>query len=63
MCTCWVTDFRCGDFRRWTSMSTSQPARTWKKGAVAATNHAWGQVDTLLTVDDNLLPYVTVPVD
>ena len=35
----------------------------WKKGAVAATNHVWGQVDTLLTVDDNLLPYVTVPVD
>ena len=28
----------------------------WKKGAVAATNHVWGQVDTLLTVDDNLLP-------
>ena len=24
--------------------------------------HVWGQVDTLLTVDDNLLPYVSVPV-
>ncbi len=38
----------------------------WKKGEAAAaepSNHVWGQVDTLLTVDDNLLPYVTVPVD
>ena len=37
----------------------------WKTGAVApaAASHVWGQVDTLLTVDDNLLPYVTVPVD
>ncbi len=37
----------------------------WKKGEAAASersNHVWGQVDTLLTVDDNLLPYVTVPV-
>ena len=38
----------------------------WKKGEAAASetsNHVWRQVDTLLTVDDNLLPYVTVPVD
>lgn len=35
----------------------------WKKGAAAAAHHVWGHVDTLLTVDDNLLPYVTVPVD
>ena len=38
----------------------------WKRGAVSASggsSHVWGQVDTLLTVDDNLLPYVTVPVD
>ena len=37
----------------------------WKRGEAAASepsNHVWGQVDTLLTVDDNLLPYVTVAV-
>ena len=39
---------------------------SWKTQAAApsgASSHAWGQVDTLLTVDDNLLPYVSVPVD
>ena len=39
---------------------------SWRKGALvppAGSSHAWAQVETLLTVDDNLLPYVTVPVD
>ena len=36
----------------------------WKKTAVspqATPSHVWTQVETLLTVDDNLLPYATVP--
>ena len=36
----------------------------WKQSAVspqASSSHVWSQVDTLLTVDDNLLPYATVP--
>ena len=36
----------------------------WKKSAVpsqASSSHIWTQVETLLTVDDNLLPYATVP--
>ena len=39
---------------------------SWRKDALlppAKPSHAWAQVETLLTVDDNLLPYVTVPVD
>ncbi|MCY3839283.1 MAG: hypothetical protein OXH09_11685, partial [Gammaproteobacteria bacterium] len=37
---------------------------SWKKMAVspqASPSHVWTQVETLLTVDDNLLPYATVP--
>lgn len=36
----------------------------WKQSAVPPTtssSHPWPQVETLLTVDDNLLPYATVP--
>ena len=36
----------------------------WTKTAVspqASPSHVWTQVETLLTVDDNLLPYATVP--
>ena len=36
----------------------------WKKTAAspqASPSHVWTQVETLLTVDDNLLPYATVP--
>ncbi len=36
----------------------------WKKKAAslqASPSHVWTQVETLLTVDDNLLPYATVP--
>ena len=39
---------------------------SWKKQTAAQScesSHVWGQVDALLTVDDNLLPYVSVPVD
>ena len=39
---------------------------SWKTLAAVpsgASSHVWGQVDKLLTVDDNLLPYVSVPVD
>ena len=39
---------------------------SWKTLAAApshASSHVWRQVDKLLTVDDNLLPYVSVPVD
>ena len=39
---------------------------SWKTLAAAPSDessHVWGQVDKLLTVDDNLLPYVSVPVD
>ena len=39
---------------------------SWKTLAAApadASSHVWAQVDKLLTVDDNLLPYVSVPVD
>ena len=39
---------------------------SWKTLAAApsdGSNHVWGQVDKLLTVDDNLLPYVSVPLD
>ena len=37
---------------------------SWKKSAVppqASPSHVWTQVETLLSVDDNLLPYATVP--
>ena len=36
----------------------------WNQSVVslrASSSHVWSQVDTLLTVDDNLLPYATVP--
>ncbi len=36
----------------------------WKQSTVspqASSSHVWPQVETLLTVDDNLLPYATVP--
>ena len=35
----------------------------WKKRATshASSSHVWTQVETLLTVDDNLLPYAAVP--
>ena len=36
----------------------------WRKSAVsppASPSHVWTQVETLLTVDDNLLPYAAVP--
>ena len=36
----------------------------WKKSAApsqVSSSHIWTQVETLLTVDDNLLPYATVP--
>ena len=36
----------------------------WKQTATppqASSSHVWTQVETLLTVDDNLLPYATVP--
>ena len=39
---------------------------SWRKGTVpvlTGSSHAWAKVETLLTVDDNLLPYVTVPID
>ena len=39
---------------------------SWKPVAVPpldGSSHVWQQVDKLLTVDDNLLPYVSVPVD
>ena len=38
----------------------------WRKSEVTPTaspSHVWGQVDTLMTVDDNLLPYGSVPLD
>ena len=38
----------------------------WKKSALppqASSSHVWPQVETLLTVDDNLLPYATVLLD
>lgn len=36
----------------------------WKIPAAAPgpTSHAWGQVDSILAIDDNMLPYTTVPV-
>ena len=34
----------------------------WQKSLSSESNRAWAQVETLLTVDDNLLPYVTVPI-
>ena len=37
---------------------------SWRKSAVspqAHPSHVWTQVETLLTVDDNLLPYASVP--
>ena len=37
---------------------------SWRKLAVpphASSSHVWPQVETLLAVDDNLLPYATVP--
>ena len=36
----------------------------WKQSTIApqaSSSHVWPQVETLLTVDDNLLPYATVP--
>ena len=39
---------------------------SWRNSAVApedSSSHVWEQVDALLTVDDNLLPYETVPLD
>ncbi len=39
---------------------------SWRKSTVIperSSSHVWGQVDTLLTVDDNLLPYQSVPLD
>ena len=40
---------------------------SWRKSAVApgpsSSCHVWGQVEALLTVDDNLLPYESVPSD
>ena len=39
---------------------------SWRKLATApgpSSSHVWGQVDTLLTVDDNLLPYGIVPLN
>ncbi len=38
----------------------------WKQTAIpqqASLSHVWTQVETLLTVDDNLLPYATVPLN
>ena len=38
----------------------------WKQSATppqASSSHVWTQVETLLTVDDNLLPYATVPLN
>ena len=37
---------------------------SWRQSAAvpgASSSHVWAQVETLLTVDDNLLPYGTVP--
>ena len=37
---------------------------SWKKSVVAsasASSHVWDQVDTLLTIDDNLMPYGSIP--
>ena len=37
---------------------------SWKKSALpprASSSHVWAQVETLLAIDDNLLPYTTVP--
>ena len=37
---------------------------SWKKSALpprAPSSHVWAQVETLLAIDDNLLPYTTVP--
>ena len=37
---------------------------SWRKSAVApesTSSHVWDQVDTLLTVDDNLMPYGSIP--
>ena len=37
---------------------------SWRKSPIApdaATSHVWTQVETLLAVDDNLLPYATIP--
>ena len=39
---------------------------SWRKSAAApgpSSSHVWGQVDTFLAVDDNLLPYGSVPLD
>ena len=38
---------------------------SWRQSArqVTSSSHVWGQVDALLTVDDNMLPYKTIPVD
>ena len=39
---------------------------SWRKSSTELTpssSHVWGQVETLLTVDDNLLPYGSVPLD
>ena len=39
---------------------------SWRKSAQrvdTSSSHIWGQVDTLLAVDDNMLPYVTVSVE
>ena len=39
----------------------------WKQLAVSpppdSTSHAWTQVETLMAVDDNMLPYATVPLE
>ncbi|MCY4575125.1 MAG: hypothetical protein OXC55_00745 [Chloroflexi bacterium] len=38
----------------------------WKQSAVpppASSSHVWTQVETLLTVDDNLLPYASIPLE
>ena len=38
----------------------------WKQLAVsppASASHVWTQVETLMAIDDNLLPYATVPLD
>ena len=39
---------------------------SWRQSAAApgpSSSHVWPQVETLLAVDDNLLPYSTVPLD
>ena len=39
---------------------------SWRKSAVkprSSSSYVWGQVDMLLTVDDNFLPYGSVPLE